>query len=179
MHGIIHAEMKKFVVGAHGAGVWDNLIKEAGIKNASYLTTATYPDKEAAALVTTAAKLLNVSPAVVMEGFGEFIVPHLIQIYKGLIRPEWKTLDLLENVESVIHTAVRFRDPGMAPPKLAATRTNAREVVMTYSSSRAMCSVAKGIAKGVAKHYGERLDIKETSCMLKGASSCTLVFKLI
>jgi len=177
MHGIVFSELKKYVVTSQGPDTWDRLLQESGLSTASYLTTSTYPDAEAVTLISTASKMLKVAPSLIMEGFGEFIVPSLIKIYKGLIRPEWKTLDLLENVENVIHTAVRLRNPDMTPPKLTATRPTPGSVVITYASGRKMCGVAKGIAKGIAKHYGERIEITETTCMLKGNRVCTLVFK--
>lgn len=53
-------------------------------------------------------------------------------------------------------------------------RTGEREVVVTYRSKRKMCPVAKGIVKGVAAHYGERILITEPSCMLHGAGACEI-----
>ena len=177
MHGIIFSELKKYVVASQGTDTWSKLHLASGLSGGMYLTTSTYPDSDAATLVSTASKILNVAPAVIMEGFGEFIAPSLIKIYNGLIRPEWRTLDLLEHVESVIHTAVRLRNPDMTPPRLTASRPSPGSVIITYSSDRKMCGIAKGIAKGIVKHYRERIEITETTCMLKGNRVCTLVFK--
>jgi predicted hydrocarbon binding protein len=40
-----------------------------------------------------------------------------------------------------------------------------------------MCGVAKGIIRGLGRHYGERLVLEEPTCMLKGGSECQIVVK--
>jgi hypothetical protein len=114
-----------------------------------------------------------------LEDFGEFIVPDLVSIYRSMIRPEWRTLDLIDNVENTIHRAVRLRDKSAAPPTLVVSRTSPTEVVVVYSSPRRLCGVAKGIARGVAKHYGERISVTESSCMLRNDSCCRLSMKKV
>jgi predicted hydrocarbon binding protein len=42
-----------------------------------------------------------------------------------------------------------------------------------------MCAIAKGIATGLAAHYGETVRITETSCMHKGDPECTISVRLI
>lgn len=48
-------------------------------------------------------------------------------------------------------------------------------MVITYTSRRRLCAVAKGIMRGVGRHYREELTIEETTCMLSGAAACTLI----
>jgi predicted hydrocarbon binding protein len=52
-------------------------------------------------------------------------------------------------------------------------------VVVIYESERKMCALAKGIARGVARHYGERIELNELTCMLAGKPSCTIAVKLL
>lgn len=52
------------------------------------------------------------------------------------------------------------------------------EVVITYSSERKLCAVAKGIVKGIGAHFQERISIRESECMLKGAPACRISVKL-
>jgi predicted hydrocarbon binding protein len=49
--------------------------------------------------------------------------------------------------------------------------------VLIYHSPRRMCSLAIGIARGLAKHFHEKISIRETECMHKGANSCVIIFK--
>ncbi len=175
MHGIIFMELEKFVVEEFGGDAWDQISRTAGVSRLSNLATKSYPDSELFALVGAAEKISGTAAAELLFQFGEFIVPDLVKIYGAFVDKKWCALDLLEHTESVIHRAVRLQDRAAAPPRLRITRSSPDEVVIHYSSPRKLCAVAKGIVRGVAKHYGESLTVTETTCMLSGASECTLI----
>ncbi len=177
MHGIIHSELKRFVVARHGAGVWNELLKQAGLERATYLASEQYADDEASRIVATASRMTNLPTVAILEDFGEYIAPHLLEIYEPLIDPSWRTLDVIERTEGTIHSVVRLKNPAAHPPELKVRRIGPDEVELTYDSPRKMCSVAKGIGKGLGKHFGETIRISESSCMLRGAASCVISFK--
>jgi hypothetical protein len=178
VHGTIFLELKRFVVARLGASAWPELLKRAGFADRLYLATETYPDAEAVGLVKTACEITGKPASALLEEFGRFIAAGLIASHRTLIKPHWKTLDLLEQTEAVIHTSVRALNKSATPPRLRTERTGPREVVITYDSPRRLCALAKGIALGVADHYKERLAVDEPSCMHKGALACRLVFRL-
>ena len=161
MHGIIHAELKKYVETNHGPKAWRAVLDKAGLGNKIYMAVGTYEDAEAVAIVKAASALTGVPPLEILEDFGEFIAPDLLSMYKSLIDPSWKTADLFTHVEDTIHTVVRMKNPGATPPQLKFKRVGPNELHFHYDSPRQMSSVAKGIMKGVAKHYGETLSIQE------------------
>ena len=179
MHGLIFAELKKYVTTKLGPTAWDALLHEANLTKRFYLTGESYPDAEAVALVTAASRITKQPANAILENFGEFIAPDLIEIYRSFIKPKWKTLDLIEHTEATIHKTVRLRDPGAAPPRLKTRRVSSREVEILYTSERKMCGVAKGIARGIAKHYGEQVEVTESTCMHHGAKQCTISVTLI
>lgn len=174
MHGIIFAELRKYVETKVGPGSWPALLKEANQAGRMYLATQEYPDADLVQLVVAATRITGTDATAILEDFGEFIAPDLVKMFAMSIKPEWRTLDLLEHTEETIHKAVRLRNPGARPPELVATRKGPGEVVIEYSSPRKLCSVAKGIVRGVAKHYRETVVITETTCMHKGAASCRI-----
>jgi len=163
MHGLIHAELKRFVETEYGADAWKTVLSEAGLSDKIYLPHATYADHEAAAIVTTASRLTNTPSAELLESFGEFIAPTLLNTYRSLIRPEWKTMELLMHTEETIHKVVRLKEAGPQPPRLDFMQTGPNVLKFNYNSPRRMSALAKGIIKGVAKHYGERVDIQESN----------------
>lgn len=177
MHGIIFAELQKYVDAKLGPGKWQVLVKEAGLGSKLYLANQEYPDSEVVALVVTASRLTGLEAAVILEDFGQFIAPDLIGMYRAMIKPDWKTLEVIENTEATVHKAVRLKDPSAKPPELQVTRSGPQEVVITYRSPRKLCAVAKGIAKGLAKHYRETISISESTCMLKGAAACRIAVR--
>lgn len=174
MHGVIFVEMEKYVDTKFGGDTWNTLLASAGLGAKAYSGTKTYPDEEVIALVSTASKMTGIPIPAILEDFGEFIVPDLAKTYKVLIRPRWKTLDLLENTESIMHRMVRAAYRGATPPILKSSRVSPNEVVITYGSQRKMCALAKGIVKGIAALYAEQVTLTETTCMLKGDHTCTL-----
>jgi heme-NO-binding protein len=101
MHGIVHAELQKFVIARHGRPVWQELL-----------------------------------------------------------------------------SVVRLRNQGAAPPQLRFRRVGPAEVHLSYNSNRKMCAVARGIIRGVAKHFEESVTIVESACMHQGAPSCELSIRL-
>ena len=179
MYGFILSELKKYVTAKHGDPAWKSLMKEAGLGTKIYLATQEYPDSEVITLVNTAAKLAGKPVPTLLEDFGQFMVPTMMSTYRVAIKPQWRTMDLLEHVEEQIHQVVRRKNPNAKPPVLKCARISPSEVVITYGSHRKMCAVAKGIARGVAKHYRESIVITETSCMLKGGANCTMSIKLM
>jgi predicted hydrocarbon binding protein len=177
MHGIILSELKRFVLARYGDEAWRNVAREAGRPDATYLASGVYPDEDAFALVAAASKATGKPVPALLEDFGEYIAPHLLEIYAPIMRPSWRTLDVIENTEESVHRVVRLKNPGAQPPELRAERRSPEEVVLTYASPRKMCAVAKGIGRGLAFHFGERIEIAESACMHEGAPACVISFR--
>ena len=179
MHGLIFAELKKFVDAQLGTGAWTNLLQKSGLSAKTYVAVQEYPDAEIVALVTTASQLTSIPVPDLLEAFGRFIVPDLLKSYGALLDKKWKTLDVIEHTENTIHRVVRLRNPGAKPPELVCRRPSEDEVMIHYASPRKMCSVAKGIARGVADHFSEQVEISELSCMHNGGSSCEISVRVV
>ena len=174
MFGIIHSELKGYVETRYDLATWEALLEKAGLPGKAYLPGQPYPDSEIVAIVTTACHMTGRSMAEILEDFGTYLTPALVRTYRAFIKPQWRTLDFLEHTEQSIHKAVRIRDRGAEPPALHVSRVSPTEVVIEYSSPRRMCAVARGIAQGVADHYGERVTITDRACMLRGDPSCLI-----
>lgn len=177
MQAIIFAELKKYAEARLGADTWRPLLREAGVTRHVYPPGPDYPDAEAGAIVTAASKKTGLEPDAILQDFGEFIASDLVRLYRHLIEPSWRSLDLLEHTEETIHKAVRRDNPGAQPPPLKCVRKSPDEAIVYYASARRMCGVAKGIIRGLGRHYGERLSLAEPICMLRGASECQIVVK--
>ncbi len=179
MHGIIFGELKKYVDTKMGGDAWNRLLSDAGLGTKMYMPIKEYPDEEAVAIISAAAKILKRDVSRIQKDFGEFIAPDLLKLYHRMVKPEWKTLDLIENTEDTIHRVVRLRNPGAKPPELKTQRKGPDHVVITYASSRKMCGVAIGIVKGIARHYNEKIRVTQSSCMHRGDAVCTISVKLV
>lgn len=178
MHGTIFAELKRYVDAKLGATAWVELLRSAGLPNRMYLAIQAYPDEEVVQIVTAASKKTGNPPGAILEDFGEFIAPALLSMYRTLINPNWKTLDVIENTEKTIHRVVRLQHADAAPPYLNASRTAPNEVTVVYTSPRRLCAVAKGIMRGLSVHFGEVMTIDEKRCMHKGAAECVMTARV-
>ncbi|MDN4164787.1 heme NO-binding domain-containing protein [Cytophagales bacterium LB-30] len=163
MHGIVFAELQKYVNVNFGAATWFALLKSSGLEGKMYLPTRPYPDEDIFAIVGSACKATGKTADEILESFGSFIAPDLMKIFGGSMDPKWKTLDFLENMESVIHKAVRINNPEATPPVLNVKRKSQNSVEIVYSSKRKMASLGLGLIKAVCKHYGEEGVIKVTT----------------
>jgi len=177
MHGVVFGELQRFVSDAHGTAGWAALLDKAGLGSKVYLAVEEYPDTEIGALVKAAAEMTGRAPAEILESFGEFIVPSLLKMYGHLLKPNWKTLDVINHTEGTVHTVVRVKNPGAKPPLLKTRPEGKDTVVLIYHSPRRMCSLAIGIGRGLARHFHENVTIRETECMHKGANSYVIIFK--
>lgn len=162
MHGLIHTELASYVKLQQGKKFWQKIMEKAQLADRLYLQVGSYPDEEIQAIVAAAAELLGKSVDELLEGFGFYLVPQLIESYHSYVDPKWKTLELLLNTEQTIHRVVRLKDKFAAPPRLKFSQTGENTLLLEYDSPRKMQAVARGMIRGVADWYGERVRIKET-----------------
>jgi len=175
MHGSIFVELRAYVGATYGAGHWEGVLEASGIGNRDYAADEVYPDLEAVRIVAAAADRTGKPLHELLGDFGEYLAPSLIERFVALIDPSWKTLDLLEHVEETIHTVIRASRVKADPPRLRCRRLSRTEVVVAYDSPRKMCSLAKGLIRGVAGFYGDSIVLDEPECMLKGDAACALI----
>ncbi len=176
MHGRIFWELRAYTEAAYGTQSWSKLLKIAGVEEKVYLGKA-YPDVEMVALIGAAATVAGKSVPELLEGFGEFLSPHLLTLYRHLIKREWRTLELIEHAERVGHSTVRQREPGTAPPFLHVKRLGPEKVILIYSSPRKLCALAVGMIKGLGKHFDEEVSVQHSTCMHRGAPQCEIVVR--
>lgn len=167
--------LRKFVETHHGSDAWDRILAQSGLGPRFYLPIKAYPDEELAAIVATASSATGQSMPDLLESFGEHVAPDLLSMYRHLLKPAWRTLDVLQHVEETAHRAVRVEQPQAEPPYLEATRIDETRIEIRYTSKRRLCPVARGIIRGLAQHFEETISIAEPACMHRGADQCLIV----
>lgn len=179
MHAIIHLALKKHAESRYGTEAWLGFLEVAGVpRTLPYVRVGEYPDQELLDIIAAIARSREASVDTVLEEFGVSIAPDLIAMYPRLMRPEWRSLDLICHTEQTIHAVVRRRHAEARPAVLKCERLSPTEVRLTYVSARKLCTLARGIIRGVARHYGEVLSIEHPACMLQGAPACELRLRL-
>lgn len=165
MHGTIFALLKRYVLTQYDYSTWERLREASNLSSVDFDHKKVYPDEHMYALVGHAARMAGIRPEELQEKLGEYMVPDLIYMYSKLMRPEWKTLDMLEHTESVMHTRVRQEHEENAPPVLNVRRVSEDEVVVEYVSARRMGALAVGLIRGLAVHFDEadRITVEPTT----------------
>jgi hypothetical protein len=175
VHWLIFSELKKFVNHAIGPGSWEEVIAQASTQQKQFVPGGEYADADAVAIVTHVSNRTQKSVEALLGDFGEFIVPDLINFYGVLMKPSWRTLEVVLNTESMIHAIIRLKDPSAKPPEIHVERRGTSAVQITYGSPRRLCAVAKGIVRGVARAKGETVNVEEKACMHQGAPQCRIL----
>ncbi|MCC9166251.1 heme NO-binding domain-containing protein [Pontibacter harenae] len=155
MHGSIFVFLKRFVESSYDFSTWIKLLDTAGINHETYQMHGMYPTKELQTIVSTASELTGLSVDELQESFGRFLVPDLLLIYRKHLNPEWKTFQMLQYTEAVMHGAVRREDSRTNPPILSVSKVSNKLLIIDYHSKRRMASVAIGIIKGIAQYFQE------------------------
>src|SRR5688572_1849446 len=155
VHGSMFFLLKKFIDDNYGDGTWLKLNQAAGITVPDYDIHKNYPASQMFSLIGAAADHSGFTENKLREKFGEHLVPDLLNIYKAYINPSWKTFEMLENTELVMHKAVRKQENKANPPVLNVSRVHDKLLIIDYYSKRKLASLAIGIIKGIAKFYNE------------------------
>jgi len=180
VHGLIFFYLQKFAdVAAAGSTSWQGIRSSVTTTASKFLPSGTYPDADAVAILSTIAETTGRPLPTILEEFGQFLAPHLVKVAGQVVDPEWRTLDLIEHTEAIIHAMIRTTTPGAAPPVLETVRQSPNELHLVYNSARRLCPLASGLMRGIAAHYGETIRIEEPSCLLRGDPFCSFVIEQI
>lgn len=155
VHGSIFFLLQKFVESNYGKDSWVKLNQTAQTGQQRYDMHENYSLSQMNSIISAAANLTGLSENNLKEKFGEHLVPDLLNIYKSYLNPAWKTFNLLENAEHVMHMAVRQQERKANPPVLNVTRVSDKLLIIDYYSKRKMANLAIGIIRGIAKYYNE------------------------
>jgi DNA-binding transcriptional regulator YdaS (Cro superfamily) len=173
MQGVIFNLAEQVVTDTHGADLWDEVLETSGVEGA-YTSLGSYPDAEFVALVAALARRLGVDPTAVVRQVGEGAMPLLAQRYPQFFAAHSCTRSFLLTLNDIIHPEVRKLYPGADVPEFTFQVRDQDVLVVEYSSRRQLCSLAEGFVHGAATHYGERVNLSQPQCMLRGADTCLL-----
>ena len=180
LHGLIFFYIQKFAdTAASGTASKTASRPSVAIGDARYLPSGVYPDAEAVHLLQSLAESTGRSLPDTVEQFGRFLAPHLVKVAGRHVDPAWRTLDLIEHTESIIHAMIRTANPGAQPPVLETARPAMDELHLIYSSQRQLCPLARGLIRGIADHYHETIEVDEPSCMHRGDPFCSFTIRCV
>lgn len=175
MHSIIHKEFKSYIVAVHGEKIYQAMLDAAGIAN-DFVDGVYYEDADLKALLRAGEAITGKSPRMLLYEYGVNVSPKLFDGFKGMMKPEWNTLDFLENSERVFHGYVR-EEMGGLPPVLI-TRRDDVTLTLDYRSPRRMAGLAHGFIDGMAACFGDKLSVSSTPLGEDGDAACSFTVRV-
>ena len=115
MHGSICVILKKFVEQSHGKETWQEILRLAGHDGLVLSPIQSYPDEAVFAIVGATCEHLEVDMQTGLEAVGKFAAPELVRSRRGMLHLDWKTFELLANIETLIHRTIRVSNPDAEP----------------------------------------------------------------
>lgn len=173
MHGSICLIVKKFVDTRFGGQTWQTILNNAGCSDLVISPIETYPDEAVMAILESACEELEIELAAALYEIGRFAAAELIGFSRGMLHPDWKTFELLANLESMIHRTVRMNHEGVQPASIQAFELSPDKMQVVYASGRGLCELARGILVGLGEYFQEEIEVVEETCCKKGDAFCT------
>jgi hypothetical protein len=176
MHGLIFTAFRAFISLEH-----PEIVETLFSSESRHLATQAYDDEEFDLLLARAARASGTESQELLRRFGAYAgVSAFRLLYPDYYAASSNTREFLLGVEERIHEVVRRTIPGAAPPRLDIVPLGEKDVSITYTSPRRLCALIVGLVSGVARHYGERVEIEQPLCMLRGDSAgCTFFVTLV
>ena len=159
VHGSIFFLLRKFVIHSFSIEHWNKMLNTSDLSGEVFDIIKNYPLENLNSLIDSASQMSGIAPHELKEKFGEYMVPDLFVMYHQYLNPNWRTFEVLENTEKVMHGAVRSMNNSANPPVLHVNRVNDKLIIIDYHSKRRMGSLAIGIIKGIALFYNENTQI--------------------
>ena len=173
MKGIIFNVVEEVVTDRYGEDTWDALLEAAGL-DGSYTSLGSYPDEDLMRLVGAASEALSLPPDDVVRTLGEGAIPLLASRYSQFFEPHTSARPFLLTLNDIIHPEVKKLYPGAIVPDFSFGTADNGDLVIGYRSERQLCALAEGFIAGAAKHYGETVELTQTSCMHRGDDKCRI-----
>jgi hypothetical protein len=104
--------------------------------------------------------------------FGGRALPLLNTRYPQFFRAHTNARSFILTLNDVIHPEVRKLFPGADAPEFVFDETDPNVLVLSYVSSRGLCSFAEGLIDGAAAQFGEQVDIVQRECTKRGDARC-------
>ncbi|MFK7741318.1 MAG: heme NO-binding domain-containing protein [Planctomycetota bacterium] len=175
MKGIIFKILEDFVVRTSGEVAWEELLDATELATSEpFIGPGDYPVDDLLALANTYCVHTGDEINELLTRFGRHAFPLLLRTVPNISHNIRTPKDLLERLDSLIHTEVRKLHPAADTPQISFLDTGPDSGTIRYVSERRLCPIARGLIDGLAHSYGKQVEQDETECMRNGADACEI-----
>jgi Haem-NO-binding len=179
MYGLVNKAIADMVRSKFGEDIWQDIRTKASVEQDTFLSMDGYPDDVTHRLVKAASQVLELSPAQVMEAFGEFWVTFTAQEgYGELLDMSGDTLpEFLHNLDN-LHARVGVSFPNLQPPSFDCDEKSEQEMCLAYRSEReGLAPMVVGLVKGLGARFETDVEISHTQSRAEGAECDEFLIK--
>jgi hypothetical protein len=145
-----------------------------------FLLSESYGDERFSELVERACDATGRNRDELEHAFGVYTAQSTFAgLYPAFFDVARSARNFLLGVETRIHELVRATIPKAAPPRLSVSERGEDGVSIVYTSPRHLCVLLAGLTEGTARHYGERAEIEERTCMRRGDAACAFDVRFV
>jgi len=160
MKGLVFTELLEYVEENFGFDMLDKIIEDAKLENnGAYTQAGNYEFDELLKLVVSISKESGIEIPKLLEIFGEHMFVRLTSLNPELKSKFNSSLDLISNVDQIIHPEVEKLYPGADLPTFHEIERSEDTLVVDYISNKHLEHFGIGLMRGCAKNFNEDLDI--------------------
>jgi len=161
MKGMVFTEFLELVERTHSAELVDTLIEESELPSGgAYTAVGNYDHREMVRLLVALQKHTGQPVPSLLRWFGEHLYVSLAKGFPGFFEGKTHAFEVLEGIESVIHTEVRKLFPDAELPGFEVSRPRAGCLVLDYRSPRCMEDLAHGLLTACIRQFGGAITIE-------------------
>jgi Haem-NO-binding len=164
MYGLVNKAIADMVKSRFGEEIWQQIRQKAAVENDTFLSMEGYPDDVTHRLVKAGSEVLGLSPAEIMQAFGEFWVQYTAtEGYGELLDMSGDDLpEFLQNLDN-LHARVGVSFPQLKPPSFESTEVDENTLTLEYRSAReGLAPMVIGLVKGLGDRFDTEVEINQT-----------------
>lgn len=176
MYGLVNRAIQDLVQSLRGESGWQRVRERAGYPDEEFLSMQTYPDELTYRLVDAASEELGLPASQVLQAFGEHWILFTAQKGYGTLLDDFGqgTREFLSRLNEM-HGRVETVFSEMTMPYFELQDAPGGEVdrfVLLYQSQRpGLSAFVVGLLQGLAKRFGETLEVAQTEDRALGAEA--------
>lgn len=171
MYGLVNKAIADMVRTKFDEATWQTIRQKAAVEDETFLSMEGYPDDVTHRLVKAGSEVLGLSPAEIMQAFGEFWVEFTAQEgYGELLDMSGEDLpEFLQNLDNM-HARVGVSFPKLKPPSFESIEVDDNELTLEYRSERkGLAPMVVGLVRGLGNRFDTDVEVTQTQHREQGA----------
>ena len=178
MKGTIFKHLEAYIVEVGGYESLELILEQVELESTRpFVGPLFYPDSDLLSIFGAACQHFSLEPGATLQSFGEFLFHRLAADSPHFLRGVDTVVEMLHQVDGVIHVEVKKLSPESYLPRLRCETLGEGKVLMTYQSDRKLCQLFVGLARGAAQHFRQTMRETELACMHRQDEECRFEFE--